>query len=89
MPSSNHRLVAGMVVGLGVVGQDLAGVGGLVALSPIPPQAVDMSREVVNEVKLVIDQILDLRVGEGGVPVYGVPVDHHPAATVDGCQMLR
>ena len=77
-----------MVVGLGVVGQDLAGIGRLVALPPVPPQTVDMGWEVVNEIEFVTDQILDLRIGKGGVPVNGISVDHHPAATVDGCQML-
>ena len=81
-------LVTGMVVSLGVVGQDLAGIRRLMALPPIPPQAVDMSAEVVDEVKLVVDQIPDVRIGKSGVSVNGVPVDHDPATAVDRRQML-
>ena len=68
-----HPLPVALLV---VEGHHLAGIGRLVALAPVPPDAVDLALRIVGKGEAELHQVLGRDVGELEVPVDGVEIDH-------------
>ena len=66
----------------------LAGIGGLVAFAPVPPDAVDLALRIVGKGKAQLHQVTGRDIGKFEIAVDGVEIDHHPPAPLDLGQVL-